>query len=120
MPEGRHDVSLGYKSRSALPGGLGKNTDAGLLPGKQIRFEAHTNLGEAAILTSARLLLMHVGLSNNSIGKIDAFGFCELIDVTFQECGFIKKFYVIYIKSALYNYESTIADQVKEIEKVSH
>lgn len=116
MTDGRHDVAISLKPSSSLPGGLGVNTNAGLLPGEQIRWEAHTNAGEAAVLTDQRLLLVRAGFSTAGLGKVNAFPFTEIVDVVFQEFGLVKKLRVLNGGAPNPAFELNVGSQSKEIE----
>ncbi|MFB9991905.1 PH domain-containing protein [Deinococcus oregonensis] len=117
MTEGRHDVSLSYKPNSALPGGLGKHAIEALLPGEQILLEAHTNMGEAAVLTSSRLLLVRAGFTSTGLGKVHAFGFDEILDVIFQDYGLVKKLRVISKRPVVPAHELNVGSQAKEVDQ---
>lgn len=115
MTQGRHDVSLVQKTKSSLPGGLGVNATAGLLPGENIVSETLTTTGEGIVLTEARLLLVRAGIGSGSLGQCHAFTFDQIQNVTLKEHGFIPKLRVDSVRPFEAGHELSVIKDEKHM-----
>lgn len=75
---GRHEGALVSRKISELPGGLGRNANESLMPGESVLAEVLTVMGEAAVLTDKRLLLVRGGFRAGAFGKVLAFDYSEV------------------------------------------
>lgn len=112
------DISRSFKRHTELQGGLGDNITAALQAGEPILAEVKTNMGEAAVLTEHRLLLIRAGMMTAAIGKVFPFPLTDIIDAVLDETGLVKKFRVKSTQTFLPGHELTVQNDAANLKRV--